>query len=102
MTKEILGYVHSDLWDSMSNEEILPCCKYFLMLIDDFSKRVWMRFLRSKNEAYENISEWKPDRRLSVLEQIMGSSFVTTLWTRCVKKLESKDTRLVLILHSIT
>lgn len=77
VTKEILCYVHSDLWDSVSNEEILSCCKYFLMLIDDFSKRVCIRFLRYKNEAYENISEWKPERRLSVLKQTM-SSFVTT------------------------
>ena len=53
VTTEILGYVHSDLWGSMSNEESLSDCKYFLTLIDDFSKKVWIRFLRSKDEVYE-------------------------------------------------
>ena len=37
VTTENLGYVHSDLWGSVSNEESLSGCKYFLTLIDDFS-----------------------------------------------------------------
>ena len=58
-TTETLAYVHSDLWGSVSNTESLSGFKYFLTLIDDFSKKVWIRFLRTKDETYENISEWK-------------------------------------------
>ena len=58
-SKEKLEYVHSDLWVSVSNEPSLSGCRYFLTFIDDYSRKVWIRFLRSKDEVYENFSEWK-------------------------------------------
>ena len=32
-------------------------CRYFLTFIDDHSRKVWIRFLRSKDEVFENFSE---------------------------------------------
>lgn len=58
-TTEVLGYVYSDLWGYVSNAKSLSGCKYFLTLIDDFLHKVWIRFLRSKDEVYENILEWE-------------------------------------------
>ena len=58
-TKGILEYIHSDLWGSVSNEPTLSGCRYFLTFIDDYSRKVWIRFLRSKDEVFENFSEWK-------------------------------------------
>ncbi|KAG7533289.1 Integrase catalytic core [Arabidopsis thaliana x Arabidopsis arenosa] len=55
----ILEYVHSDLWGYVSNESSMSGCKYFLTLIDGYSKKVWIRFLRSKDEVFEKFSEWK-------------------------------------------
>ena len=55
----ILEYIHSDLWGSVSNEPSLSGCKYFLTFIDDYSRKVLIRFLRSKDEVFEKFSEWK-------------------------------------------
>lgn len=33
--------------------------KYFLSIIDDYSKRVWVYILKSKDEAFEKFKEWK-------------------------------------------
>ena len=58
-TKGILEYINSDLWGSVSNGPTLSGCRYFLTFIDDYSRKVWFRFLRSKDEVFENFSEWK-------------------------------------------
>lgn len=55
----ILDYVHSDLWGSISNEASFSDCKYFLTFIGDYSKKVWIRFLKSKHEVFENFFEYK-------------------------------------------
>ena len=33
--------------------------RYFLTIIDDYSKRVWLYILKSKEEAFERLKEWK-------------------------------------------
>ena len=58
-TKGILEYVHSDLWGSPSTPESLGGCKYFISFIDDFSKKVCVYFLRTKDEAFSKFKEWK-------------------------------------------
>ena len=58
-TKGIPQYVHSDLWGSPSTPESLGSCKYFISFIDDFSKKVWVYFLRTKDEAFSKFREWK-------------------------------------------
>lgn len=39
--------------------ESLGGCKYFISFIDDFSKKVWVYFLKSKDEAFDKFREWK-------------------------------------------
>lgn len=58
-TKAILDYVHSDLWGSPTTPESLGGCKYFISFIDDFSKKVWVYFLKTKDGAFERFKEWK-------------------------------------------
>lgn len=58
-TKGILEYVHTDLWGSPSTPESLGGCKYFISFIDDYSKKVWVYFLRTKDEAFSTFKEWK-------------------------------------------
>lgn len=77
----------------MSNEESLSGCKYFLTLIDDFSKKVWIRFLRAKDEAYENISEWKrlvvetqTGKKLKCLRTDNGIEFCNNLMDKMCKE----------------
>nr|GFD36816.1 retrovirus-related Pol polyprotein from transposon TNT 1-94 [Tanacetum cinerariifolium] len=33
--------------------------RYFLSIVDDYSKRVWVYLLRFKHEAFEKFKEWK-------------------------------------------
>nr|GEU73396.1 hypothetical protein [Tanacetum cinerariifolium] len=33
--------------------------RYFLSIVDDYSRRVWVHFLKHKNEAFSKFKEWK-------------------------------------------
>jgi len=55
VTKEKLTYVHLDWWGSAS----LGNCQYFISVVDDYSRKVWIYFLKKKDEAFETFVEWK-------------------------------------------
>ncbi|GJT21084.1 retrovirus-related pol polyprotein from transposon TNT 1-94 [Tanacetum coccineum] len=57
-TQEVIDYVHSDLWGP-SQVESLGSKRYFLSIIDDYSRRVWVYILRFKHEAFGKFKEWK-------------------------------------------
>ncbi|GJT30755.1 retrovirus-related pol polyprotein from transposon TNT 1-94 [Tanacetum coccineum] len=50
--------VHADLWGP-SRVESMSGCRYFLSIVDDYSRRVSVHFLRHKNEAFNMFKEWK-------------------------------------------
>lgn len=58
-TKGILEYVHLDLWGSSKVPFSLSNFKYFISFIDDFSRKVWTSFLKTKDQAFEKFREWK-------------------------------------------
>ena len=47
-TSEILLYIHSDMWGP-SQVPSLGGNRYFMTMIDDYSRRVWVYVLRSKD-----------------------------------------------------
>ncbi|KAK1423937.1 hypothetical protein QVD17_19248 [Tagetes erecta] len=57
-SKAILDYVHSDLWGPAKNES-LGGARYYLSIVDDYSRRVWIYILKSKSEAFGKFKEWK-------------------------------------------
>ena len=57
-TNEILSYVHSDLWGP-SRIESQGGGRYFISIIDDCSRKVWLYILKSKNEAFQKFKDWK-------------------------------------------
>nr|GEU53839.1 zinc finger, CCHC-type [Tanacetum cinerariifolium] len=57
-TQGVIDYVHSDLW-GLSQAESLGGKRYFLSIVDDYSKRVWVYLLRFKHEAFEKFKEYK-------------------------------------------
>ncbi|GKA24337.1 retrovirus-related pol polyprotein from transposon TNT 1-94 [Tanacetum coccineum] len=57
-TQGVIDYVHSDLWGS-SQVESLGGKRYFLSIVDDYSRRVWVYILRFKHEAFGKFKEWK-------------------------------------------
>ncbi|TXG57692.1 hypothetical protein EZV62_015521 [Acer yangbiense] len=57
-TKEVLKYIHSDLWGSAK----VPTHggnNYFLSLIDDYLRKVWIYLLKSKYQAFHSFKAWK-------------------------------------------
>ncbi|GJY64724.1 retrovirus-related pol polyprotein from transposon TNT 1-94 [Tanacetum coccineum] len=59
MTEGVIDYVYADLWGP-SQVELMSGCRYFLSTVDDYSRRVWVHFLRHKNKAFSKFKEWKP------------------------------------------
>ncbi|GKC55049.1 retrovirus-related pol polyprotein from transposon TNT 1-94, partial [Tanacetum coccineum] len=58
ITQGVIDYVHSDLWGP-SQVESLGGKRYFLSIVDDYSKRVCVYILRFKDEAFGKFKEWK-------------------------------------------
>ena len=57
-TKGILDYIHSDLW-GLSKVPSYGGRRYMMTIIDDFSRKVWVYFLRHKNETFATFKKWK-------------------------------------------
>ena len=51
-TEGILDYVHSDVWGPSKNVSF-GGPRYFVIFIDDFSRRVWVYTMRHKDEVLE-------------------------------------------------
>lgn len=59
VTREKLEYIHSDLWGAPSVPNSLGNCQYFITFIDDYTRKVWIYFLKKKDEAFKTFVEWK-------------------------------------------
>ncbi|KAL4272870.1 hypothetical protein GQ457_13G029760 [Hibiscus cannabinus] len=57
-TKGILDYVHSDVWGP-SKTPSLGGKHYFVTFVDDFSRRVWVYAMKSKDEVLKIFLKWK-------------------------------------------
>ncbi|RVW35322.1 Retrovirus-related Pol polyprotein from transposon TNT 1-94 [Vitis vinifera] len=57
-TNGVLEYIHSDLWGP-SPVESYSGCRYYVTFIDDFSRKVWVYFLKAKDEVFGKFKEWK-------------------------------------------
>ena len=58
ISKGILEYVHSDIWGPASINSLGGAC-YFLTLIDDYSRKVWIYFLKQKDEVFTKFKQWE-------------------------------------------
>lgn len=57
-TDGILDYIHADLWGParvVSHGDN----RYFLSIVDDYSRKLWMLLLKTKNEAFDKFKAWK-------------------------------------------
>ncbi|GKB51465.1 retrotransposon protein, putative, ty1-copia subclass [Tanacetum coccineum] len=54
----LFGKKSLDLW-GLSQVESLGGKRYFLSIVDDYSRRVWVYILRFKHESFEKFIEWK-------------------------------------------
>ena len=96
MTKGIPEYVHSDLWGSPSTPDSLAGNKYFVTFIDDFSKKVWIYFLKTKDEVFSKFREWKAEvetkteKEVKCLRTNNGLEFCNNLFDEYCKKVGIK------------
>lgn len=57
-SKNILDLVHADLCGDME-EKSIGGTRYFLTFIDDFSRKVFIYFLKTKSEVWHKFIEFK-------------------------------------------
>ena len=57
-TGGLLDYIYSDLW-GLSKLTLKGEKRYFLTFIDDFYWKIWVCFLKTKDDAFEAFKEWK-------------------------------------------
>jgi hypothetical protein len=60
MSKGVLDLIHSDICGSMSVGSVSGS-KYFLLFINDYSRKTWIYFLKTKDEVFGRFQEiwWK-------------------------------------------
>jgi len=81
ITEEVLGYIHADLWGSPNVTPSLSGKHYFLSIIDDKSRKVWLMFRKTKDETFERFCEWKElvenqvNKKVKILQTDNGLEF---------------------------
>ena len=79
-TEGILDYIHTDVWGPTKTDS-LGGKHYFVTFVDDFSRRVWVSTLKSKDEVFETFLEWKKiveiqtGRKIKVLRYDNGTEY---------------------------
>lgn len=59
VTKSKMDYVHLDLWGSPTVPSSLGKCQYFITFIDEFTRKTWTYFIKTKDKAFSKFVEWK-------------------------------------------
>lgn len=79
--EEVLKYVHADFSGSPNAHPSFYKKQYFLSIINDHSRKVWVYFLTTKDEAFSNFCEWKTlvenqvNKKVKYLRTDNGSEF---------------------------
>lgn len=79
--EEVLRYVHADLWGSPNVHMSISRKQYFLSIIDDYTRKVWIYFLATKDEVFNKFCEWRNlvenqvNRRVQCLRTDNGLEF---------------------------
>lgn len=80
--KKVLELVHGDLCGPF-NPETASGYRYFFLLVDDFSRFMWVYFLRSKDEAlkafksFRATTEKESEERIKVFRTDRGGEFTS-------------------------
>ncbi|PKI53784.1 hypothetical protein CRG98_025790 [Punica granatum] len=66
-TRGTLDYIHFDFWGPAAQVTSKEGCVYLQTFINDYSMKVWVYFLKHKDEVYETFKQWK-----TLLEKEIG------------------------------
>ena len=90
-TEGILDYIHTDVWGPTKTAS-LGGKHYIVTFVDDFSKRVWVYTLKSKDEVFETFLVWKKmvenqtGRKIKVLRSDNGTEYRNDQFSYFCKK----------------
>ena len=79
-TEGKLDYIHSDVWGPVK-ESSRGGHVYFVTFIDDFSRKVWVYFMRHKSETFDKFKVWKTEvenqtgRKIKCLRSDNGTEY---------------------------
>jgi hypothetical protein len=79
-TKGKLDDVHSDIWGPIRVAS-KGGAQYFMSFIDDYSRKVWVYFLKNKSDAFATFKKWKAEvenqtgRKLKCLRTDNGTKY---------------------------
>lgn len=89
--KEVLELVHSDLCGPMENESI-GGARYFLVFVDDHSRKIFVYFLKQKSEVlsyfieFRSMVEKQTGKKLKILRTDNGGEYVNSSMKNEMKK----------------
>ena len=90
--KSLLGFIHSDICEPMSTKA-LSGAEYFVTFIDDHSRKTWIYFLKTKDEAFDRFREFKAlmentiGKKIKVLRSNNGGQYIDKDFTDfCAKE----------------
>ncbi|KZV34961.1 hypothetical protein F511_04935 [Dorcoceras hygrometricum] len=81
----VLEYVHADVWGPAS-EPTQGGNRYFLSIIDDFSRKVWVFLLKNKSDVFDSFKNWKTltenqtGKKIKTLRTDNGLEFCNSLF----------------------
>ncbi|CAJ2662759.1 unnamed protein product [Trifolium pratense] len=79
-TEGILDYVHSDVWRP-TREASMGGSRYFVTFTDDFSRKLWVYFMKHKSEVFSKFKLWKAEvenqtgRKIKYLRSDNGTEY---------------------------
>ena len=80
---KVLELVHVDLCGPMRNESVARN-RYFMLIIDDFTRMTWVYFLRNKSEAFfcfkkfKSMTELQTGHKVQCIRSDRGGEFLST------------------------
>eukprot|EP01018_Ginkgo_biloba_P014433 Gb_10172 [translate_table: standard] len=85
----VLSLIHSDIYGPMKTPS-LGGAKYFLTFTDDFSRKVWVYFLKNKSETLEKFKDFKKqveesNKKIKVLKTDKGGEYRSREFERFCK-----------------
>jgi len=104
-TSRTLELLHIDLFGPVTTESLYGS-KYGLVIVDDYSRWTWVKFLRSKDCAYDVFSSFctqiqsEKEMKILKLEVIMAENLKMSHLNLFVKNMESSMNSLLLELHN--
>lgn len=78
---EVLQLIHTDICGPMENTSI-GGAKYYITFIDDYSRKVYVYFMKNKSEAFEKFKQFKnlveneTEKRIKILRSDNGREYI--------------------------